>query len=109
VQTSTPQFILMCQLLVQAIEEVSEERRDQERERILDTFMAGLMREGLVFDRAYGGLLFDQWQADPDAAAAPLSEARVEALRDQVRRQDYVTDAMLKTMGERLLWVLGSS
>lgn len=108
-QTSTPQFVLLCQLLVQAMEEVPEEGRQSQRDAILDTLMGHLMREGLVFDRAYAGQLFDQLSADPETLVQPVTAARLDELKTRVRQSSYVTDAMLSSLGERLLWVLGSS
>ena len=110
VQTTTPQFVLLCQWLIQAIEEVPEERRPEAREAILDSLMKRLMREGLVFDRGFAGHLLDQLQADPDAATSGgLNTARLEELKERVKQQDYFSEAVLQTMGERLLWVLGPS
>lgn len=109
-QTTTPQFVLLCQWLIQAIEEVPEERRPEAREAILDSLMKRLMREGLVFDRGFAGHLLDQLQADPDASTSGgLNTARLEELKERVKQQDYFSEAVLQTMGERLLWVLGPS
>lgn|GEM_PF-2457055 len=109
VQTSTPQFVLLCQLLVQAMEEVPEAQWQDERSRILDTLMRHLMREGLVFDRAYAGQLFDQFALDPETLVQPVTAARLDELKARVHQSEYVTEAMLSTLGDRLLWVLGSS
>jgi hypothetical protein len=109
VQTSTPQFVLLCQLLVQAMEDVPEEQRLNKREAILDTLMGHLMREGLVFDRAYAGQLFDQLSTDPETLLQPVTSARLDELKSRVRQSTYVTEAMLTSLGDRLLWVLGSS
>lgn len=108
VQTSTPQFVLLCQLLVQAMEAVPEDRRQQEREAILDSLMGLLMREGLVFDRAYAGQLFDQFSLDPETLVQPVTAARLDELKSRVQQSSYVTEAMLSTLGDRLLWVLGT-
>ena len=106
-QTTTPHFVLLCQLLVQASEELG---RAAAREAVLDRLMEKLMAEGLVFDRAWAGQLYDQLQADPEpAGSGALSPARIEELRRRVRSQDYFNEAVLQTMGERLLWVLRPS
>jgi len=106
VHATTPQFVLLCQLLVQSMEEVPPARQEAEREAILERLMGHLMREGLVFDRAFAGRLFDQLVAE-EPAGLP-GEARIDELREKVRRQEYFNEAVLQTVGERLLWVLGN-
>ena len=103
--TTTPQFVLLCQFLVKSMEEVPRDRQEGEREAILDRMMGLLMKEGLVFDREFAGRLFDQLVQEEEAPAA--SVARLDELREKVRGQAYFNDAVLQSVGERLLWVLG--
>ncbi len=102
--TTTPQFVLLCQLLVQSMEEVPRDRQEGEREAILERLMGRLMKEGLVFDKEFAGRLFDQLVQEE---APSTSVARLDELREKVRSQAYFTDAVLQSVGERLLWVLG--
>lgn len=103
---TTPQFVLLCQLLVREME-ASPDASDDRRARVIDRLMDRLSEEGLVFDRAFAGQLYDQLVEEPELAEA--SPARVDTLRDRVRGRGYFTESMLETLGERLLWVLGSS
>ncbi len=102
--TSTPQFIQLCKLLIQEMEQHPPDRVVGEKETILDRLVDRLGSEGIVFDRALSGQIFDQLLEEPELKR----ETDVEGIRNRVRDRDYFTDAMLETIGERLLWVLGN-
>jgi len=106
VHVVTPQFVRLCQLLVREMEALPEDAPAR-RETVLDRLTERLVAEGLVFDRAFSGQLYDQLVETPELAEA--APARVEEIRERVRRRGYFNDALLDTLGERLLWVLGSS
>lgn len=77
-----------------------------QRAAVLDRLMDSLSAEGLVFDRAFAGQLYDQLVEEPDLATT--APAQVETLRHRVLEGGYFTESMLDTLGERILWVLGT-
>lgn len=106
--TTTPYFIQLCRMLVQQMERVPEEQWESRREEILDGLMADLMKEGLVFDRAFAGQLFAQLALTEVPVEERYSASRVNELREQIRQQAYFSDKLMETLGDRMLWVMGS-
>jgi hypothetical protein len=106
VHVATPQFVRLCQLLVREMERLPT-AEPTSRDLVLDRLTEQLVIEGLVFDRAFAGQLYDQLLEEPDLTEE--MPATIETVRQRVLNRDYFSAAMLDTLGERLLQALERS
>ncbi len=97
--TSTPQFVAVCRMLVRELENHPREQQAAARETILAALTDHLKSQGLVFDRALAGELFDRLVLEP-ALADP---EQVERLRRKVQEGSYFSEGVLDTLGDRIL------
>ena len=107
--TTAPHFVQLCRLLVQHMEQVPQAEWEERRDQILDHLMESLKKEELVFDRAFSAQLFDQLSGEDLSKAAPHSPEALGSLRERVRQQDYFNTNLMETLGDRILWVMGSN
>ncbi len=92
--TTTPEFVHVCRLLVRHMEE-----SPGQRDAVLQAMQRDLLQQGMVFDLALAGELYDRLAEEPGLG----EEGHLDQLRQKVQRGSYFNENMLDTLGDRIL------
>jgi hypothetical protein len=98
VHSSSMHFVRLCKLLVKQMETLAPKERSVNRDATLDVLMDFLLTEGLVFDRSFAGLIHDQLLKEGE----PENDSAIQALRQRIQAPDYLSPAMIDSLGNRM-------
>jgi hypothetical protein len=100
---SNENFIDLCRLLVQEMEQYSSDELPDHKKDVLDALMANQLKQGIVYDKALTEKIFDQLIDEPSTK----SDLNLNLLHSKIKSAGYLTETILETISEKMLIALG--